>query len=259
MGKFDGILLCTDFDGTFAEHAQVSRENAEAVRYFQREGGLFTIASGRSPEFLWTMRDIFVPNAPVISVNGTLISDERDMRVLREFPLDNYALSALCELAECTQTEVLILYNEQGDGHHWKRESGMSVFEALGDVKRPWYKALLVQKPELTQEVLRKAIESHGSRYAFECSWPMGIEMHLQGTGKGECVTVVKEMLGGAVRTTVGVGDFDNDISLLRLCDIGYAVENATDAVKRAADRITVRNTEHAIARVIADLDASVG
>ena len=38
MGKFDGILICTDLDGTLYRNGKtVSREKREAIEYFKRE------------------------------------------------------------------------------------------------------------------------------------------------------------------------------------------------------------------------------
>ena len=43
MGKFDGILICTDLDGTLYKNDKtISEENKEAIEYFKREGGYFT-------------------------------------------------------------------------------------------------------------------------------------------------------------------------------------------------------------------------
>ena len=43
MGIFDGILICTDLDGTlYCDDKTISRENREAIDYFKREGGRFT-------------------------------------------------------------------------------------------------------------------------------------------------------------------------------------------------------------------------
>lgn len=48
MGKFDGILLCTDLDDTLlTTDKRVSDENSKAIEYFKSEGGLFTFATGR--------------------------------------------------------------------------------------------------------------------------------------------------------------------------------------------------------------------
>ena len=53
----------------------------------------------------------------------------------------------------------------------------------------------------------------------------------------------------------VGVGDYENDLTLIRDADIGYAVENATSSLKAIADRVTVSVNECAIAKIIEDLE----
>ena len=43
MGIFEGILICTDLDGTLLNSAhRVSEENLKAIRHFEQEGGKFT-------------------------------------------------------------------------------------------------------------------------------------------------------------------------------------------------------------------------
>ena len=40
MGIFDGILICTDLDGTlYRNDKSISEENKEAIEFFKREGG----------------------------------------------------------------------------------------------------------------------------------------------------------------------------------------------------------------------------
>ncbi|MBQ1272136.1 MAG: HAD hydrolase family protein, partial [Clostridia bacterium] len=65
MGRFDGILICSDVDGTLAEGKNIPEKNLEALRYFQSEGGLFTLATGRPAGYESVLG---VPlNAPVIT------------------------------------------------------------------------------------------------------------------------------------------------------------------------------------------------
>ena len=45
LGKFNGVLLVSDFDDTlYGEDMRITRENVEALTYFTREGGTFTVA-----------------------------------------------------------------------------------------------------------------------------------------------------------------------------------------------------------------------
>ena len=45
MGKFDGLLLASDFDDTlYGLDLRIPERNLEAIRYFTGEGGRFAVA-----------------------------------------------------------------------------------------------------------------------------------------------------------------------------------------------------------------------
>ena len=89
MGKFDGYLICTDCDGTLTNsQGQLSDENAAAIRYFQQEGGLFTISTGRFPKHVLNFKDKFWPNCYQVVGNGTTIFDADTGRALHEVILE---------------------------------------------------------------------------------------------------------------------------------------------------------------------------
>ena len=49
MGKFDGVLLVSDFDDTlYGLDLRVCPRNIEALNYFIAQGGRFTVATGRA-------------------------------------------------------------------------------------------------------------------------------------------------------------------------------------------------------------------
>jgi hydroxymethylpyrimidine pyrophosphatase-like HAD family hydrolase len=67
-------------------------------------------------------------------------------------------------------------------------------------------------------------------------------------------VNALREMLGNGIHTVVCAGDYENDISMLRVADISYAVGNAVPAVKAVAMRQTIPCGEGAIAQIIQEL-----
>ena len=49
MKKFDKVLLASDFDGTLKDdNGVITKDVLDAVRYFQENGGFFTLATGRT-------------------------------------------------------------------------------------------------------------------------------------------------------------------------------------------------------------------
>ena len=67
MGKFDGVLLVSDFDDTlYGADLRVPPVNVEAIEYFTGHGGTFTIATGRA-------HPTFVPHAQIVAINPPAI------------------------------------------------------------------------------------------------------------------------------------------------------------------------------------------
>ncbi len=258
MSKFDGILLCTDFDGTFAMPGpEVSRENCDAVRYFQENGGRFTFASGRSPEFFGRFTQ-FQANAPIIAANGTMICDPETYEKRAVFTMPEGTLEILDALARIPQTERMYLCDSFGQGNEWDKAEGALPSDRFGKIAKPWFKVLLHQSVEDTLWLREYIRERYPGVFAVNRSYRFGLELHAPGSGKGECLRYIKEH-DPSIRRTVGAGDYENDVSLIRMADIGYAVENAEPEAKAAADRITVHCTEHAIARIISEIEENRG
>ena len=266
MGIFDGILICTDLDGTFLHNAKASEENCSAIKYFQENGGYFTVATGRSYRFVNEFKN-YRPNAPLIVSNGTLICDDKDNRILKVLQMPEYTAAVLDELAKTEYLKDVFLYDLFDGGtetpikehRHWNASTGVTPGEWFSAIPRPWVKVLLEQRtPELNAALKEYIDKTWPGMFETNRSYSIGLELHAPGSGKGPCVDIMREMLPD-IRLVVGAGDYENDISLLRHADIGYAVANALPEVRAAADRITVDCREHAIARIIKDIEEEYG
>ena len=76
MGKFDDILLVSDFDRTLTNKEDgIPQANLEAIADFMREGGVFTVATGQSVEAHGKRYNRVPMNAPCIVFNGSVLYD----------------------------------------------------------------------------------------------------------------------------------------------------------------------------------------
>lgn len=262
MKKFDGYLILTDIDGTLTNsRGEISPENAAAIRHFQSEGGRITVASGRFPTYISKYADSFVPNTYIVGANGTMLYDPIKKETVMERPLDNSVTGVLHEIAAlCPEIHTLYVASPKCD-LPVKREDFDRMDEILAAHEKPWFKVIFVQKAADSRAVRDRLISAFGDRYTFDLSWNEGLELHALGTGKGAMLGELVRILGSEghpVKKTICVGDYENDVSMIRAADIGYAVENAAEEVKAAADRITVHYEKHAIAAIIADLEAEL-
>lgn len=262
MGKYDGYLLLSDFDGTLAhtEYAitgenktakkAISQENCEAIRYFQSEGGLFTLATGRLFSWVEQWTDFILPNTYIASLNGAYICDLSGKDLLFSQPMDpDFVLQAERIRAACPDLEW-VHFHSINKSLMVKKGEKIDFSEFL----HPVYKMVFYAHKEQSDEYAQKIASLLDDRYVSMRSWINGIEVQMRGAGKGESIARFKQALGERARVVVAVGDYENDVDMIRKADIGYAVANAVPALKEVADRITVSANESALAKIIAEL-----
>mgnify|MGYP000956524227 FL=1 len=254
-GRFNGFLIGTDIDGTLVDsRGRLSNKNLEAIERFQREGGLFTVATGRMPDYVKTFP--FVPNAPVIAINGTVIYELETKNTLWDFPLDrnhtdvfDYLFGKYAALIKDCEAYC---FDETVCCANMPYKEMMERFSACS----PYKYLFRFHEQEKAAKVNAELAGLFGGRFAFNRSWPFGVEMHNRGSGKGPCLKLLKENFCPGIHTAIGIGNYENDITLMQDADIGFATDNAPEHVKEAADRIAPSNDEDAIAHIIDSLRA---
>ena len=265
MGKFTGYLICTDCDGTLTyEAGKISKENIEAIKYFQEEGGYFTLATGRLPSFAKEFADKVAFNAPLITLGGTVLYDFYADKIIKDWNADREEVFKVFDYVRKNWPSVQqywLNYDESNSIGYTPAEhdpDDNSLRELFDKLPLKMNKMLMFQPEDVTPFVQKDLKEKFGDKFRFDTSWSEGIEVQSIESGKGVAVEYMKRNLDKDIHTTIGVGDYENDINLLECADIGYAVGNAIDSVKAAADRVTVKNTENALERIIKDLEKEI-
>lgn len=271
MGKFDGILLCTDMDGTLLNsESTVSEENQKAIEYFMREGGLFTFVTGRANSAVQVFYEQLHPNMPVAVFNGSAVYDMGK----KEFTDCKYLSKDAGELIELVDknfdeyTYAVYTHSETafGDKNKWydlyfdlTNNENVTV-KPYGEVDKDWLKIIFVASCDEILKV-RKCLENagYGDKYDFIQSGDNFFEALPKNASKGNAIKTIREISKCKIDKVVAVGDSENDISAILYADIGVAVANAMDTVKAAADYVTVSNDENAIKAVIEYIENNIG
>ena len=169
MGKFDGVLLVSDYDDTFlgTDHA-VSPRNYEALDYYLSQGGLFTIATGRAYRTFSPHVHLAPVNAPVILSNGSALYDFQKNEMVLQTMLPDSCLEDLSDVltrfpslgAEFYHGEDIYVHNPNYITEaHMKKVGTEYEICPVPQMPRPWTKVILQEENHIQRQVQKYMLE----------------------------------------------------------------------------------------------------
>ena len=267
MKPFENVLICTDLDGTLlGSDRRVSRENLEAIARFAAGGGRFTFVTGRMPSCVTDIYETVHPNAPFGCINGGGLYDGAAKRYIYTHALDrdvlelvHCAMDALPDVGMQIDTFENIYFCRENSAMEWFRViTGVPNLTARPDeVDEPFAKIVFGDQNVSRIDALREVLEAHplAGRFDFVRTEKTLYEILPKGINKGCVLPRLADHLGIPLSRVIALGDYNNDVEMLRAAGLGIAVANAVPEAKAAADRVTVSNDEHAIAQIIKELE----
>ncbi|MBE7004370.1 MAG: HAD-IIB family hydrolase [Ruminococcaceae bacterium] len=279
MGKFDKVLLASDFDNTLVytkgaldaglpELPPMCARNREALDYFTKNGGYFTISTGRAvPAFARYAAELPL-NAPCIIANGAGLYDFRTEKYVETAFLGERTRAHVAALLERFPALPFEIYHTDRRIHamhpnryivnheHLTRAATVTV-ESFDEVDFPLVKLLFEDDRDKLDEVndFIHAQEWSGE-YELIYSSDNLLEMTARGATKGEMVLRLAARLGVKPEDVYCIGDHSNDVSMALVSALRFAPENAIGEMKELPGmRIVSHCADGAVADVIEILD----
>lgn len=277
MGKFDGVLLASDFDNTliYTEEAlrtgapvpPLPERNRRALEYFMAEGGRFAVATGRALAAFINYAEAVPMNVPGVVCNGAAIYDFEKGEYLETAMLDSSARERGQTVLDRFPTVAVEAYHIDNVIHavhpnaitrQHERITQAAVTEApsLMDVPLPLGKLLFEAEHETLEEVLA-FLTAQGWAGDYELIFSVShlLEMTVKGANKGGMVRRLAARLGVSMEHVYCAGDEANDISMLTVAKQGFAPANCAQAVRDCGATVVCSAQEGAIAQVVEILD----
>ena len=277
MGKFDGVLLASDFDNTliYTEEAlrtgapvpPLPERNRRALEYFMAEGGRFAVATGRALAAFIHYAEAVPMNVPGVVCNGAAIYDFEKGEYLETAMLDSSARERGQTVLDRFPTVAVEAYHIDNVIHavhpnaitrQHERITKAAVTEApsLMDVPLPLGKLLFEAEHETLEEVLA-FLTARGWAGDYELIFSVShlLEMTVKGANKGGMVRRLAARLGVSMEHVYCAGDEANDISMLTAAKQGFAPANCAQAVRDCGATVVCSAQEGAIAQVVEILD----
>ncbi|SMC55881.1 hypothetical protein SAMN02745168_1513 [Papillibacter cinnamivorans DSM 12816] len=265
MGKFDGVLLASDFDDTLLNsNLEVSRENRDAIRYFMERGGRFSIATGRAHRAIAGLAKTIPMNAPAVLSNGSEVYDFREDKYLLRTYLPSSALEDCLEMMKAVPEIGFEVYHNDGiyavnpneiTEMHMRRVGAEYALSKPQEIPRPWSKVIFQQKTAVLERVEAYYKTRWPDKYEIIFSNRFLLELTEKNSNKGKMVLFIANRLQIDNAHIYCIGDNKNDIPMLEISAIPFAPSNAAEAVKAMGARVVGSSDEHCIRDIVTILD----
>lgn len=261
MGLFDNNLLISDMDGTLLNsEGEMSLENIKAINNFVKEGGIFTIATGRMRESVRKYLSFLPIKVPIILYNGSQIYDYNNEETIFQSFLSQNTKDMMKKVKEGNETlgieiyidENVYIYNPCKHTSRFSKSKGYNVFYLVDEDiwSKNWTKVLILgEKDEL--DFLQNNFQSSYGVANLVRSSSIYLEVLPKEISKGFALSKLISLLNIKEYIVTAVGDNMNDLEMLELAHHGFCVSNSPEELKNKIKNKSVSNDEHAIKWVI--------
>lgn len=261
MGIFDGCLLASDIDGTLLASGYLPQRNIDAVEYFVSQGGAFSLATGRSIGAVSSVTAKIKKLSPSVTCNGAVIYDYNKRKILHSVGLCDKDKQVISEIKMRFPSvgielhsgeEVLTLTRSEATDLHQQYEDLPTKTVTFDDIAEiTLNKALLAfdspRQRDETAAFLKTAdadgdfvntTAEIGGEIKYYC------ELLPRGVSKAAGLEILCKMLNIKKGCYFAIGDYYNDLEMLKAADASAVPEESPDDIKAVADTVVggVRN-----------------
>lgn len=268
MGIFDGCLLACDIDGTLLINDYIPQRNIEKIKYFVSEGGSFALATGRTAGAVSAITKQIDCIGPSIVANGSMIFDFASDTALYSVSVpdaDKHIVKAVIDGCKTVGVEahsekkVLALNSNQESIDHQEYEDLDTVQISYEDaLQYNWNKVIYLFANEQESKTVKQIVSqfSHNSQFVDTSAVIYGRRRYYyehvpKGISKATTLKTLCEMLNINKGGCYAIGDYYNDLEMIKIADIGAALANSPDEVKAVADTVVCDVQNGAVADFI--------
>lgn len=268
MDKFKDILLASDLDGTLlsSDHS-ISDKNLEYIQYFQKNGGKFTVASGRPPMSALEMLSKISFDIPLVLLNGSIIFDMNKKIPTDITPVGKSSYEVLLNVIKffpevgCEIFDVNDIYMANSSNiskKHFTEIGKPTAVTCISDLplSETWLKINFTnENAEILKNLEEFLLKNYKNQYNLCYSCKTFLEITNLDARKDISLFKLANKLGFEKKNIFTIGDNFNDYDMIKNAEWGFAPQNAEQAVKDVAFSVVSSCDNSAIADVIQYLD----
>ena len=276
-------LLALDMDDTLLDENKILTENVKnSLQQLIYKNVDVTLASGRFPASLWLHAKCIGIKTPLVALNGGAIVDPVTGSSIKSNCIETETSLKICDYISNAESyvqfygyNVLFVEKINDENRMWplknvvinpdleltmenyRNQANHITVKEVGNIRK------FIESGEtgiIKATVLDDNIELVQKLYDEMIRWPeitvtrtgdRRFDINARGISKKLALEEICSERNIKKEEVVVVGDYDNDIEMIKWAGYGVAMGNGNDNVKKIAKYITEKNSEDGVARLI--------
>lgn len=271
MKSFKGCLIASDIDGTLIESGFIPEDNIKKASEFVSLGGVFSLATGRSAGAVGpVLKKLKGIVGPCVVANGCMIYDFSKEQIVSQKELPFSAKEAVFKVYKNFENIGLEIHSENRvfvfkDREnkelidHRDYEEIEVIFTEFNDIiNEKWNKVLFTCEDYSKLDDVNSFFESYETDASIVHTTAVIYEklrhyreLLPKGVNKATALKELCEILKIKAGGFFAIGDYYNDMEMLKLADISACPKNSPDDIKEFCSYHTRNVTEGAVADFI--------
>lgn len=262
---YNNWLLVSDIDGTLnSKSMKLPENNKVAINEFVNRGGNFTLCSGRNLQSLSIHYRKLGIDTPAIFLNGAGIYDFKNKKFLYQSLISSEGERIILDIAKKYKLAQLTVYTPEKIYLATRKciygwliskidKLDFQLCKKISDLPRGvWSKASLVG-PTFLVNKLKDIFSNEENSKHFECfkTSPFTLEIVNKGVNKGAAVVKLAELLNIDESNTAAIGDYYNDVDMLKRVAHPVCCGQAPDDIKEISEYVACHCNDGAVADFI--------
>jgi Cof subfamily protein (haloacid dehalogenase superfamily) len=257
-------LIALDVDGTLLnDQHELTEQTIETIQEVHDQGCHIVLCTGRAPGSTLPILQQLGLEGTMITHNGaaTVHADERGQTLVNEFaftlpeirPMLEYVRSEGIHFDVCTSFNMYIERIGEYEKQMYKKFLiNPKLVTDVSELGLPIVKLSLLGQPEVLDRVQKEWEEQrlYGHLRMIR-SGDLFIDVMSAEANKGNALKALAASLEIDPSEIMAIGNYYNDLEMMKFAGLGIAVANSPDGVKEAADAITSSNNDQGVHEAI--------
>ena len=247
-------LLASDYDNTLSFNGVIKETDKIAIRYFQKQGNLFGVCTGRSLRGIVEFTEGIDFDFYILLSGAYILNKKKEVILENRIPLklvqEIHQFVGLVDASANYQDTNYQVYQKKRKTSFGKQIDSFLQLDDITDYVNSFSLHFKEREDDKAKKTALRIEKKFGDQIAVFLN-TRHIDLAAKGSSKGKALQVIQEYYNLEKNQLYAIGDSYNDLPMLNAVDNSYTFTSSPDDIKKQVKTIVT-----SVSKCIEDIES---